>query len=209
MRGIPRARIFGWLGLLAWALPAASGAQQRPDFVQPTTPQTGSNYLTPPSGSNYSTPQRGSDYMLGAEQRLQMVVYVIGEVQRPGEYSVPDNTNVLELLSKAGGGTTLADMSDVSITHQAEQPEMALAAAHGAGSSTDGNAAGRPEEKVLRINVDEYLRRGSDQPLPALRPGDVVKVPKNSVNTWRNVSAVLRDLALVASTYFLYLRVTD
>jgi hypothetical protein len=201
MRGIPRARVFGLLGLLACALPAASGAQQRPDFVQPTTPQ---------SGPNYSTPQRGSDYMLGAEQRLQVVVYVIGEVQRPGEYSVPDNTNVLELLSKAGGGTILADMSGVTITHQVEQPEMALAGHPGAATATDGNAGGRSgESRVIKINVDDFLRNGSAQPLAALRPGDVVKVPKNSVNTWRNVSAVLRDLALVASTYFLYLRVTN
>jgi SLBB domain-containing protein len=200
MRGIPRTRVYGWLGLLAWVLPAASGAQQRPDFVQPANP---------PSGSDYTTPQRGSEYMLGAEQRLQMVVYIIGEVQRPGEYSVPDNTNVLELLSKAGGGTILADMSEVTITHQVEQPEMALAAHPGAATATDGSAGGTTvtTNRVIKLNLDEFLRNGSDQPLPALRPGDVIKVPKNSVNTWRNVSAVLRDLALVASTYFVYLRV--
>ena len=202
MRGIPRTRVFGWLGLLAWLLPVASGAQQRPDSVQPTTPQ---------NGSDYTTPQRGNDYMLGAEQRLQMIVYIIGEVQRPGEYSVPDNTNVLELLSKAGGGTILADMSEVTITHQAEQPEMALAAHPGAATATatDGSSGSATvtTNRVIKMNLDQFLQYGSEQPLPALRPGDVVKVPKNSVNTWRNVSAVLRDLALVASTYFVYLRV--
>ncbi len=49
--------------------------------------------------------QEKERYLLGDEQKLEMIVHVFGEVARPGEYRVADDTNVLELISKAGGPT--------------------------------------------------------------------------------------------------------
>ena len=43
---------------------------------------------------------------------------------------------------------------------------------------------------------------------PVLQPGDVVFVPKNSWHKWKDVSAVIRDVSVVASAYFLYVRAT-
>ena len=55
-------------------------------------------------------------YIYGDEQRLQIVVHVLGEVKRPGEYIVPDNTDIVEIISKAGGTTEFSNLGSVFIT---------------------------------------------------------------------------------------------
>ena len=52
------------------------------------------------------------------------------------------------------------------------------------------------------------MRDSAAAPPPILRPGDVIFVPKNSRQKWLDVSTVVRDLSIVASSYFLYLRAT-
>ena len=46
---------------------------------------------------------QGKGYLIPQEQGLEMLVHILGEVQKPGEYRVPDHTDVLELIAKAGG----------------------------------------------------------------------------------------------------------
>jgi hypothetical protein len=55
------------------------------------------------------------NYIVGEPQGLEMLVHIVGEVQRPGEYRVRDRTNLLELFSKAGGPTEFSKMSTVTI----------------------------------------------------------------------------------------------
>jgi len=142
--------------------------------------------------------QQKDDYLLGEEKRLEMVVHVLGEVARPGEYRVTDDTNVLELLSKAGGGTSMARLSDVTITRLGVDP-----AAHGGVGATNGGHA--PGNRVLLVNVDDILQ-GKTAEVPMLHPGDVVRVSRNSWAAWRTVAAVMRDLSIVATTYFIGVR---
>jgi len=133
------------------------------------------------------------------ERRLEMVVHVLGEVTRPGEYRVPDNTNVLELLSKAGGGTPMAKMGAVTITRTARSPYDV--------ASTGATATKAPEEDlVIHVNVDEYLQGRAQGALPVLKPGDVVSVPRNGFSKWRTSASVLRDLSVVFTAYLLYVR---
>ena len=132
--------------------------------------------------------QRG-DYILGDERRLEIVVHVLGEVTRPGELRVSDNTNVLEALSKAGGGTEFANLSAVTITRLSQ-----------------GTQAGHGREQIIHVNIKDYLNKGGSEPLPVLAPGDVVSVPRNNFSRWKTTASIIRDLSIVASTYFLYLR---
>jgi len=133
---------------------------------------------------------QGDGYLLGEQRRLDIVVHVLGEVTRPGELRVQDNTNVLEALSKAGGGTQFANLNAVTITRTPQSVGL------------DGAAA----EQVIHVNIKEYLSRGGSEPLPMLEPGDVVSVPRNNFSRWKTTASILRDLSIVASTYFLYLR---
>ena len=144
--------------------------------------------------------QQRDDYLLGEERRLEMVVHVLGEVVRPGEYRVSDDTNVLELLSKAGGGTQLSQMKDVTITRMTSEPENL--ASVGENAMPTGHVT---TQRVIKVNVDDILQ-GKSADIAKLRPGDVVMVPRNNMSTWRTTAAVLRDLSIVFTTYLLAVR---
>lgn len=45
------------------------------------------------------------------------VVYVTGEVLRPGAYALPDTINVVQLIARAGGVTAYAKKKDVYVLH--------------------------------------------------------------------------------------------
>lgn len=128
-------------------------------------------------------------YLLGEENGLEIVVYVLGEVQRPGEYRVNDFTDVLELISKAGGPTEFASLANVSLRRR----------------DTAGLEPGG--QRILEVNVSEFLSHEDAPPLPGLGPGDVVTVPRNKKAKWRTAFTMVRDLSVVVTAYLLYLRV--
>lgn len=138
-------------------------------------------------------------YVLGDNPQLEMMVHIIGEVQRPGEFRVPDNTNVLELFSKAGGPTPYSNLSGVTITRY---PNPLLASR----LATEMTPPSRTQ--IMRVNLKDALKSEKAAALPMLLPGDVVVVPRNSWHTWRNVAAVARDVSVIASVYFIYVRAT-
>ncbi len=142
-------------------------------------------------GAPRACAQEDNRYLLGQDRQLEMIVHIIGEVKAPGEYRVHDNTTALELLSKAGGPTEFANLGAILIRHtQPGGPGAALAAG----------------PSVQKINLGKYLHDSTATPPPVLQPGDFVSVPGNRWRTWRSGFSVVRDLAVVASAYFLYLR---
>jgi polysaccharide export outer membrane protein len=139
-------------------------------------------------------------YMLGQDnKRLQIVVYVLGEVDSPGEYIVPDDTDVLELISKAGGPTEFANMGDVSLKRRGNPSTAGFA----------GNGGGIERGAVEKVNLDRFLSHETSAGPPLLRPGDVVVVPRNRWHSWRTAFTVVRDISVVVSTYLLYRRVVN
>lgn len=142
--------------------------------------------------------QDRGDYSLGEENRLEMVVHIIGEVQKPGKYRVRDDTNLIELLSEAGGPTEFSNLSAVTIIH-VESDSLA----NGQDGTKHNNGT-----RILKYNINKYLNEESAWSAPILEPGDVVLVPKNKWGTWRNLATIVRDVSVVASAYFLYLRAT-
>lgn len=146
--------------------------------------------------------QELEDYLLGEEQQLQIVVYILGAVDKPGEYRVSDNMDVVELISKASGTTDFSNLGKVSITRHRSTYLAASGENTGLQKSEDG-------KEIIYFNVSDYLKKVNGPPPPKVMAGDVVYVPTNKWKTWRTVAAVLRDLSIVASTYFLYLRTTQ
>ena len=136
--------------------------------------------------------QERERYILGESTRLEILVHIMGEVQTPGEYRVPDNTNVLELISKAGGPTQFAKLGSVVVKR-------------GAGFS---DPTGSEQGRVLEVDLEDYLTKEKAKPIPVLQPGDVVTVRSNSLSTWRTIFSMARDLSVVASLYLLYVRTT-
>ena len=132
-------------------------------------------------------------YLMGEEKNLQIMVYILGEVDKPGEYFVSDNTDVVELISKAGGATEYSNLGTVSIARTRKH------------YPADSPVA-RLEKHIIRYNVGDYLNNPSSLPPPMLQPGDVVYVRRNKWSKWRSAFTVIRDLSVVASAYFLYQR---
>ena len=143
-------------------------------------------------------------YLTSQKETLQMLVHIWGEVNKPGEYVVSDHTNVLELISKAGGPTEFAKLSNVTITR----------AFSSIGQSTYSNHPLQNKRMVTSriedVNLEKYLqKKNSTEPLPVLLPGDVVTVHKNLWYNWHNIVGVARDVAIVASVYFWYKRASN
>jgi hypothetical protein len=188
-RGVPRRAWIARLTVLAMLLvPTLALAQSSPPK---SSPQASQASQTSPPGKGYLLPQ---------EQGLEMLVHVIGEVQKPGEYRVPDHTDVLELIAKAGGPTEFANLSWVKIRRVMP---VQLSASRNVTRLT-------PTATVLDVNLENAWKKNkTDGDPPRLVPGDVVVVTRNSWFGYRRFATVLRDVAIVATAYFLYLRVAN
>ena len=134
--------------------------------------------------------QEDSRYLLGPDRQLEMIVYILGEVKAPGEYRVRDNTTALELLSKAGGPTEYADLSEIVLRH----------------TTPPGRTPAGVGPEVVKLDLGRFLKHADAPPPPVLQPGDVMRVPGNKWRAWRTSFSVVRDLAVIASAYFLYVR---
>jgi hypothetical protein len=76
-------------------------------------------------------------------------VKLLGQVNRPGIYHIPENTTLTTLLALAGGTERGADLNDVQISN--------------------------PDHTNSKISVNDYMKNGKDQ---ALKANDIVFVPE-------------------------------
>lgn len=78
----------------------------------------------------------GREYVRNAQINLDMVsyrpIYILGEVQKPGEYAYVEGMSVHALVAKAGGFTFRANESVVFIRHGKEANELAYQLTSGA-----------------------------------------------------------------------------
>jgi protein involved in polysaccharide export with SLBB domain len=166
------------------------------------------------------TPQetgKQSGYLLGDEEELQMKVHVWGEVSKPGEYLVPYNTNILELISKAGGPTVYANLSKIRLTRQTNALRLGkddlkkIVSESRAGRINEENLekslSTNFSSRMFRYNLSDYLKNKKGfNPPPVMQPGDIIYIPRNAWRTWREVVSVAHELAIITSVYVWYLR---
>lgn len=140
--------------------------------------------VSPGASGHAQSEQPGSiqarDYHLGMEDKLEILVNVWGEVSNPGSYRVADDTDLVKLISLAGGPTDYANLKKVKITRP--------------------NATG---EMLIKVNLLDYLEGPSRGNTIGLLPGDTVRVPRNAKHTWRSAIQVLSDVAVIATLYVL------
>ncbi len=122
------------------------------------------------------------DYYLspGADNQLLIKVNVWGEVSKPGIVEVPDNTNLLSLLSMAGGPTENAKLSKVKIVRNFS------------------------ENRIFTVNVKDCVRNGKAEQIPMIKPGDTVIVPRNSFHSVSRYITFVYNLAVIASVIKLF-----
>ena len=125
---------------------------------------------------------RGALYVLGAEDELLIPVNVWGFVQRPGQYWVPNNTDLMSLLSFAGGPAESGKISKIRVVRK--------------------DAGIKP----FNVNIAKYLDTGDSSLIPMLKPGDTVVV-KGTTFYWvsKFFEFVSRLSVLAQIVYFIAL----
>lgn len=124
---------------------------------------------------------RAAQYYLGSEDELLVPVNVWGFVERPGQYMVPNNTDLISLLSFAGGPKENARISSVRIVRS---------------DTRLGNI-------VWNINVKKYLNTADEQMIPMLRPGDTVIVKGTTLHWVMRFFSFIGQLAVFAQIFYL------
>jgi len=145
-------------------------------------------------------------YIIGDDGKLQFSVHIWGEVARPGEYLVPDKTDILELISKAGGPTEFSNLKNVSITIWLLRfTDKDIKSANiNISKFKSGN---KSLKSVTKINLKKMLENEDyGKLLPILHPGDVVIVGKNTWYKWQTVIRVVSQLAIVAQVWWYWSR---
>jgi hypothetical protein len=121
---------------------------------------------------------RRSQYYLrlGTEDVLQFYVHVWGQVGKPGLYLVSDGTDVIGLLSLAGGPTEDAKLEKITLVRA---------------------AAGK--KGAISVDLKRYTHSGDYAGIPVLEPGDTVVVPPTFWHKVMRFGSILSVTALFAN----------
>ncbi len=124
---------------------------------------------------------RGAQYFIGDENQLMMKVNIWGRVETPGQYFVPSDTDLITLISVAGGPADKSRIDNVRVVR---------IAASGA-------------EEVIEVNLKKYLKTGDRALIPDLNPDDTIIVSGSMWYIFTTVVQVVSQLAIVANVYYL------
>ena len=119
-----------------------------------------------------------------AELMGRSVIFIFGQVARPGMYPVEEESTLLQVIGLAGGPAPGADLRNVRVVMK-----------QGVQST------------VAKVNLDKYLHQGSPPDL-LLHPGDTVVVPEKA-GVWRRVWSVMTNITAVTSTVFGIVYIVD
>ena len=107
-----------------------------------------------------------------------MQINVWGFVQKPGRYEVPSSTDLVQLLSFAGGPSEYAEMDNVKITRLIKR------------DSTFG-------KHEITLDLDD-LKNLKDEDL-VLYPGDTIVIGHTAWLTFRDAFTVVATAAIVTT----------
>jgi polysaccharide biosynthesis/export protein len=137
--------------------------------------------LAQQSGPSLPAADRAAQYYLGSSDELLIPVNIWGFVMKPGQYMVPDNTDLVALLSFAGGPTEEARLTHIRIIRS--DPKL-------------GNV-------VYKIDVKRYIETADERLIPNLRPGDTVIVSGTTFHWINRFFEFVSRLAMLAQIYYL------
>lgn len=126
---------------------------------------------------------RAAQYFLGDRNAIYITVNVWGKVNKPGQYNVPSGTNLLTLLSAAGGPGSYSRLDNVRIVRLVNQ-----------------------REEILEVDVRRYLNTGDISLIPEIRPGDTVVVSGSAYNWIANAVDVVAKVGILLNAIVLMQR---
>lgn len=125
---------------------------------------------------------RGAQYFLGTDDQLLIKVNVWGFVAKPGQYLVPAGTDLISLISFAGGPIEGAKLSKVKIIRPQHSKQ-------------------EKKDEVILVNIDEFLKKGDNSKIPLLKPDDTIVI---SGTKWYYFSKALEAITKVGYLVQIY-----
>jgi len=126
---------------------------------------------------------RAAEYFLGNQDELLIKVNIWGRVMRPGQYNIPSGTDLVELLSAAGGPADKARLDQIRIIRDYQDVE-----------------------KIIIVDLKKYLKTGNSLLIPELLPGDTIIVEGSIYYLLSSAVTVFSQLAIIANVYYLISR---
>ena len=138
--------------------------------------------------ASYKIPQvkrvgEGSKYYLNEANELLIRVNIWGRVGRPGQYYVPAETDLVALMSLAGGPGSRSRLSDVHVVREADENN---------------------QQEVLTVNVRKYIKTGDKRLIPDLKPEDTIVVHGSAWQLVADVTSVIGQMVVVANVYYFF-----
>lgn len=166
--------------LIVWTLITLIG------FVIPTVVLAqGSGYTEGRVRSDRIFAQRVGEegqYYLNEYNELLIRVNIWGRVRAPGQYFVPATTDLITLMSIAGGPDQRSRLSDITVVRDSKTGES----------------------EVIQVNVKKYLKTGDKRLIPDLKPEDTVVVHGSAWQLIADVVQVVSQLSVVATVYYYF-----
>lgn len=134
------------------------------------------------------TPAQASEYMYRSSPKESLIsVQLIGAVQKPGVYYVPMDTDLLKILTLAGGSTSGGDMSGVMVRKQ--EPEK--------WSQIRSKALGE-HRGTYEVDIQELIKLGGRESLQ-MNHDDLIYVPPRESLVSPEASKTITMVSVVMS----------
>ena len=132
-------------------------------------------------GQNEKYP-RGAQYFLGTNDQLLIKVNIWGFVAKPGQFLVPSDTDLISLISFAGGPIDGAKLNSIKLIRSASNKDK--------------------KQKVISINVKKFIDKGDGSIIPQLKPGDTIIISGSRWFHFSKYLEVITKVAMLAQVYF-------
>ena len=129
---------------------------------------------------NLGQQNSAAQYVLGREDQVLMAVNIWGFVAKPGQYMVPYDTDLISLLSYAGGPREEAKIKSIKLVRASNEDQ---------------------EGRVFDVDVKSFIENGDASIIPQLRPGDTVIVSGTSYHFFSKFFEFVWRIATIAQAY--------
>ena len=145
------------------------------------------------------TLNRAAQYFLGDKDQILISINIWVYVRKPGQYLVPRHTDLISLMSFAGGPIDGAKLSEVRIIRDATR----YAGKNGNNANAKNGKNGKyPRQSVVNVDVKRFIETGRGGLIPPLQAGDTIVIKESGGHKFRNFlgfSSIIGILAAGAS----------
>ncbi|MBN1481484.1 hypothetical protein EH223_03890 [candidate division KSB1 bacterium] len=125
---------------------------------------------------------RAAQYFLGNQDQVLMAVNVWGFVNVPGQYMVPLETDLVSLLSYAGGPREDARIKRIRVVRTTAEGDSSL---------------------VIGVDVKSFVETGDLEQNPVLLPGDTVVVSGTTFHLVNKIFELGFRIAMIVQAVYL------